>query len=287
MKKSSFLFRKVVVVGLGLIGGSFALELKKRKLAREVFGVSRSSQNRRIALKRKAVDQVFPILGKFVSDADLILLAIPVESIPQTLKKLKPFLSKEVLVTDVGSTKVNIVEAAHKLALRQFVGGHPIAGTEKSGMQAAELDLFRNKKWILTPSFSHPSLKKYVILLQKIGAQVLWMKAEEHDTSLAAVSHLPNVLAYALANTMDGKDRDKNIRLAGSSLKGMTRVASSPPEMWRDICLANAKPLEKCLALFQKQLSEFQRAVKAKNAKKLQTLFAKGNKFRKKLEIFK
>lgn len=284
MKKQKFIFQNVVVMGLGLIGGSFALELRKQKLAAKVIGVSRSLTNRQEALRRKAVDEAYPQIAPFIKEADLILLATPVESIRTILKQIKPFLSKETLITDVGSSKQKIVQEAKRLGIHQFVGGHPIAGTEKSGMKAAELNLFQKRKWILTPSKKHPALGRLKLLLKKIGAEVLKMKADEHDKILAAVSHLPNLLAYSLAAVVGEKDRKQKIKLAALSLKEMTRVASSPPEMWRDICLSNATEISKTLAAMQKNLGELKKAVDRKNSKKLMSLLEKGRCFRKELE---
>ncbi len=284
MKNSKFLFQNVVVIGLGLIGGSFALELKKRKLAARVIGVSRSSVNRQEALRKKAIDEAQTQVGVFLKNADLILLATPVETIQKILKQIKPFLAKTTLVTDVGSSKLQIVQCARSLKMFQFVGGHPIAGTEKSGMKAAELNLFQNKKWILTPANRHPALGTLKQLLKRMGAEVFEMKAEEHDKILASVSHLPNLLAYALAGVQRDKDLKQKLKFAGSSLKSMTRVASSPPEMWRDICLSNAKEISKALSAMQKTLGDFKKAVDQKNPKKLMALLEQGRRFRQELE---
>lgn len=275
---------KVAIIGLGLMGGSFALEIKKHKLAKKVIGVSRASQNRREALRRNAVDEVHSEIGPYLKEADLIVLATPVQSILQLLSSLRPFLSPEAIVTDVGSTKEDIIKEAKRLRIKHFVGGHPIAGTEKSGMRAAQLDLFKNKKWILTPSQKTRSFMRLAKLLKRMGAEVIIMKASQHDELLASVSHLPNLLAYVLAATVGQKDRKQKIKFAASSLLGMTRVASSPPEMWRDICLSNQVEISKILSVFQKDLAELKKAVDQKNSKKLMALLDQGRSFRKELE---
>lgn len=288
MTKKNPLFNQIVVVGLGLIGGSLALEIKRHKLARKVVGVSRSKQNRKEALRRKAVDEVYPKLSSFVSEADLVILATPVESIIQLLREVKQWASPQALITDVGSSKLQIVNEAKKINLKQFVGGHPIAGTENSGMKSAELNLFKNKKWILTPSGNPLGYSKLKLLLKTVGAEVLEMPAQEHDQVLAAVSHLPNIIAYTLANTVGEKSRRaKNIRFAGSSLKGMTRVAASPGEMWRDVCLSNGKEISKSVADFQSQLKIFQKALTQKDSQKLLNFFELGKKFRNELDLKK
>lgn len=284
MKNSHAPFRKVVIVGLGLIGGSLALEFKRSKFAEQVIGVSRSVQNRKIALECGAVDEVYADIDSFIADADLIILAIPVTNIVESLKKLKSLISSTALVTDVGSTKKKIVDEARRLKMKQFVGGHPIAGTEKSGMLAAELDLFSGKKWILTPNEKNPALKKFKAFLKRIGAEIVEIKAELHDQIFASTSHVPNLLAYALAATCAQKKAREKITFAGSSLKGMTRVASSPPEMWRDICLTNSKEISAALKDLQKQISKMQKAIDSQNPKALMTLLEQGRRFRKLLE---
>jgi len=283
MKKNKPLFDTVIIIGLGLIGGSLALELKKRGLAKRVVGVARSSANRREALRRRAVDEAVPAPGEFIRGADLVVLATPVAAILKLLSELKPFLSERSLLTDVGSTKQSIVQEARRLRLSQFLGGHPIAGTEKSGMKAAELDLFRGKKWILTPAGKPSGLTRMKKLLKAIGAEVLEMGAREHDQALSYVSHLPNLLAYALAG-VESESAARNLRLAGSSLKGMTRVASSPPEMWRDICLNNSAEISKRLSSLQKRIARFQKSLASKKSQDLMRLFEEGRRFRLALE---
>lgn len=284
MKKRNTSFATVVVIGLGLIGGSVALELKKKGLAQKVIGISRSSQNRKEALRRKAVDEVFSEAGPCLKEAELIILATPVESILKLLPQIQKWLSPSTLVTDVGSSKSKIVAEARRLKMKQFVGGHPIAGTEHSGMKAAMLGLFSGKKWILTPHSPHSSLQKLKSTLKKMGAQVLELKAETHDKIFASVSHVPNLLAYILALTVGRQNAAQKISLAGSSLKGMTRVASSPPEMWRDVCLTNAKEISLSLADIQKEISSLQRLLKTANAKALMSMLEKGRRFRQLLE---
>ncbi len=284
MKNPSAPFQKVVIVGMGLIGGSLALEFKRGKFAEQVIGVSRSVQNRKAALQCGALDEAYAEIDSFVEDADLIILATPVTNIVESLKKLKPLISQSALVTDVGSTKKKIVDEARRLKLKQFVGGHPIAGTEKSGMMAAELDLFAGKKWILTPLVKHPALKKFKSFLKDIGAELVEMKSELHDEVFASTSHVPNLLAYALAGATAQNKAQEKIKLAGSSIKGMTRVASSPPEMWRDICLTNSKEISRALKDLQKQISKLQKAIHSQNPKALMTLLEQGRRFRKSLE---
>jgi len=279
------IFKTVAILGLGLIGGSIALEIKRKNLASKVIGVSRSLSNRRIALKRKAVDQAYPAIGDFLREADLVILATPVGTVISFLKKIQPFLNSKTLVTDVGSTKEEIVRFASKFKKLYFIGGHPIAGTEHSGMKAAELDLFKKKKWILTPTVSTPlTLRNRLCrLIRALGAQVVMIDAEKHDRIFAAVSHLPNLLAYTLSNTIEDLKNPQFAKFAGSSLREMTRVASSSPEMWRDISLSNRVELLRVIKQFETEMEKFKRILSRGEEGLLLKFFERGKRFREQL----
>ncbi len=278
-------FKTVAIIGLGLIGGSIALEIKRKNLALKVIGVSRSLSNRRVALKRKAVDQAYPNLGDFLQEADLVILATPVGTVISFLKKIQPFLNPKVLVTDVGSTKEEIVRFASKFKKLYFIGGHPIAGTEHSGMKAAELDLFKKKKWILTPTVSTPaSLRNRLCrLIRAFGSQIVMIDAERHDRIFAAVSHLPNLLAYTLSNTIETLKNPQFAKFAGSSFRDMTRVASSSPEMWRDISLSNRVELLRVIKQFETEIERFKRILNQGEEASLLKFFERGKKFREQI----
>lgn len=279
------IFKTVAIIGLGLIGGSIALEIKRKNLASKVIGVSRSVNNRRIALKRKAVDHAYPHLGDFLQEVDLVILATPVGTVISFLKKIQPFLNPKSLVTDVGSTKEEIVRFASKFKKLYFIGGHPIAGTEHSGMKAAELDLFKKKKWILTPTVSTPaSLRNRLCrLIRAFGAQVVMIDAERHDRIFAAVSHLPNLLAYTLSNTIETLKNPQFAKFAGSSFRDMTRVASSSPEMWRDISLSNRVELLRVIKQFETEMEKFKRILSRGEEGLLLKFFERGKRFREQL----
>ncbi len=279
------LFPTVAIVGLGLMGGSIALELKKKKLASCVIGVSRSNVNRKSALKRRAVDEAHAQIGPFLARADLVVLATPVRTILPLLKECLPHLGKNTLVTDVGSAKGEIVREASKLSCL-FIGGHPIAGTERSGMDSATLDLFKKKKWILTPTSQVKATLRHRLmrLIRALGSEVLLMDPDEHDKIFAAVSHLPNLLAYTLMNSLCDFDRAKIRKMAGSSLLGMTRVASSPPEMWRDILLSNRVEVLRRIFRFEVELKKLKNALQAGDEKKIFKFLAWGKKLKDQLE---
>ncbi len=272
----------IAIIGLGLIGGSLALELKKHKLASQIIGISTSQENRQEALRQKAVDVAYEKVGYFLSMVDIIFICTPVKTIESILVELRKSVSDQVIISDVGSTKEQIVNLAQKLKLQNFIGGHPIAGTEKSGMKAAQLNLFKNKKWILTPDAKSnasaiQSLKK---ILSAIGAKVELMKAKEHDALFAAFSHVPNLISFALAASLNKKLLSK-LDFAGSSLRDMTRLAASPVAMWRDIALSNSGEIVKSLELFEKKILELKKSLKKKDGKGLEKFLESGNKVRR------
>jgi prephenate dehydrogenase len=279
------IFPHVSIIGLGLIGGSIALELKSRGLAAKVVGVATTEMNRALALRRKAVDEAYPAIGEFLTQTDLVVIATPVGKILPLLQQIQKHLKPSALITDVGSVKGEIVRESGKVKKLNFIGGHPIAGTEKSGMKSAELDLFRKKKWILTPTPRvKPALRKKLMRWVKaLGAEVVIMDPAEHDRIFAAVSHLPNLLGYALANSVGSLDDPKALVLAGSSLRDMTRVAASPPEMWRDICIVNRLEILRMIRRFEAEFEKFNKAGDDGDEADLNRLFERGNRFREKL----
>ncbi len=276
------LFSHITIIGLGLIGGSIALEIKKKKLARHVVGVSTSLENRERALQLKAVDEAFASVGDFIEDSDLIIIATPVGLILPFLCQIKNHLKPDALVTDVGSVKGEIVREASRLKGLNFIGGHPIAGTEKSGMKAAQLNLFKKKKWILTPTSKVSAVlrKKLIRWIRALGSEVVLMDPAEHDRIFAAVSHLPNLLAYALTNTVESLQDPRLLKLAGSSFRDITRVASSSPKMWRDICISNRVEILRTLRRFETELARFKQSIENGLETNLLKSFERGKKFR-------
>ncbi|MCE9625886.1 MAG: prephenate dehydrogenase/arogenate dehydrogenase family protein [Deltaproteobacteria bacterium] len=280
-------FKNVAILGLGLIGGSIALELKKRRLAQRVVGYNRSAPSRRAALRLGACDAVFEDSRQAVKDADLVILATPVRSIPELATQIAPYLKVGALVTDVGSTKAALVKAAAKALPKHavFIGGHPIAGTENTGMASAELDLFQNRWWVLTPPQGKKSqaLSRLTRWVKDLGAKPVSMSPEAHDRILGAVSHLPHVLAYALIHAVAKDSGGKALKFAGRSFRDVTRIAASSPDMWVDIALDNRGPLLDWLKKYEKVLVGIRRGIAAGDAKKLRTFFAEGAGLRRKL----
>ena len=261
-------FGKVVVFGVGLIGGSFALALKAAGQVGEVVGFGRSLSTLTQALDLGIIDRVGANPGLESADADLVLLATPVGQMPEIMARIAPYLGPQTLVTDGGSTKLDVVAAAREhFAERvgQFVPAHPIAGAENSGAAAARADLYRDKKVVLTPlpENSVQDVARVRAAWGYCGAQMFELPPEEHDRVFAAVSHLPHLLSFALVHDLAVRENsDLYFNFAASGFRDFTRIAASHPEMWRDICLANRVALLEELDRYRAQLDELHEALK-------------------------
>ena len=263
---------KLAVIGVGLIGGSFALALKKAKAVSHVVGVGRSAANLKVAQERGIIDSVATDAG----DADVILVAAPVGQYPAIFKSLK---DSKALITDAGSTKRDVVALGKHLP--RFVPGHPIAGAEKSGAAAAHADLFRDRRVVLTPLKESEDVSKVRKLWEACGARVSTMTAEEHDAVLAAVSHLPHLLAFGLVHDVaNRKNSEQLFSFAAGGFRDFTRIASSHPEMWRDICVANRDLLLKDLSRFAGKMDEIRKLLEKGDAPGLEKLFAEARQAR-------
>ena len=271
---------KLVVVGVGLIGGSFALALKAAGAVNRVVGVGRGAKNIRRALELGIVDAQGALDAPTLGDADLVLLAVPVGQMQPVMRAMAPLLGGGAVVTDAGSTKQDVVALARrelKRSLARFVPAHPIAGTEKSGAEAAFADLYRGRKVVLTPlKESDPGAIALVrSAWEQCGAGVFELRPKEHDAVFAAVSHLPHVLAYALvAQVASHKNAKQLFSYAAGGFRDFTRIASSHPEMWRDICLANRKELLAELARYSRGLGKVRTILERGDARALDELFS-------------
>jgi len=260
-------FGKVVVFGLGLIGGSFALALKAAGQVGEVVGFGRSLATLTQALDLGIIDRVGANPGQEVTDADLVLIATPVGQMPDIMSRIAPYLGPETLVTDGGSTKTDVVAAVREhFAERagQFIPAHPIAGAENSGAAAARADLYRGKKVVLTPMPENSvlSIARVRSAWEWCGAQIFELSPAEHDRVFAAVSHLPHLLSFALVHDLAVRENsDLYFNFAASGFRDFTRIAASHPEMWRDICLANRGALLGELDRYRAQLDELRDAL--------------------------
>lgn len=270
---------RLALVGTGLIGGSFALALKQVGAVREVLGVGRDPARLTVARELGLIDRAADWAE--AGQADCILLAMPVGETEAVLNKLAPHLKAGAIVTDAGSTKANVVEAARAaLGTRfaDFVPGHPIAGSEQSGPGAARADLYQGKRVVLTPQDETraDAVATVRALWEAAGAQVETLEAAQHDRIFAAVSHLPHLAAFALVDDLAQRaDGDTFFRFAASGFRDFTRIAGSSPEMWRDIALANREALVAELDAYLDALQTLRQAVDAGDADALLKIFSR------------
>lgn len=285
---ANVVINKLVIIGVGLIGGSFALALRKAGLVGHIVGVGRSQENLQRARELGVIDEVASDPALALKGADLVLLAIPVGQVGKIMAQISPHLEAKTIVTDAGSTKQDVVAAARSFLaghLKNFVPGHPIAGAELSGVTAASADLFRDKNLVLTPldETSVEAVTRVTELWQGCGARVSQMRADRHDAILAAMSHLPHVLAFTLMNHVCTSAEDNPgdlLRFAGSGFRDFTRIAGSSPEMWRDICLANREALLKQIDAYQNELTNLRETLAQGDGQALEKVFANAREAR-------
>jgi 3-phosphoshikimate 1-carboxyvinyltransferase len=288
---------KLVIVGLGLIGGSLAAAIKKfsdssaanKTNIYETIGIVRRQETADYALKNNIVDRaVFSLddVANELSAGDIIFISVPTLSFEETLKHVKEKVSGDVTITDGCSVKGSIVDSVQKIygeIPKQFVPGHPIAGSEQSGVTATNPDLYVNHSVILTPLTETDSnhLDAVAELWSLCGADVLRMPVEEHDIVLAATSHLPHAIAYSLVDTLANDAENENIfRYAAGGFRDFTRIASSDPTMWHDIMCTNQDAILEAIDLFQNNLSNLRQAIENKDSKTLLTIFNRAKQAR-------
>jgi len=273
-------FRKVVIFGVGLIGGSFSLALRKAGAIGEVVGFGRSTATLEQAKQLGILDRIGHDVAQEVCDADIVLLATPVAQMTDIFTRIAPHLGARTLVTDGGSTKSDVVAAARAHLgnkISQFIPAHPIAGAEKSGAAAALADLYQGKKVVLTPlpENSKESVARIRKAWELCGAVVSELTPQQHDTVFAAVSHLPHLLSFALVHDLAQRDnRDQLLSFAASGFRDFTRIAASSPEMWRDISLANREALLVEVKRYADELYVVYQALENNDAAKLEEIFS-------------
>lgn len=279
---------KLVVIGVGLIGGSFALALKKARIVKQVVGVGRSRKNLQLALKRGVIDQIETDAARAVADADLVLVGAPVGQMPGIFARIAPALPKHAVVTDAGSTKQDVIAAARRhlgAHFAQFVPAHPIAGTEHSGAGAAFPELFRDRNLILLPQKETKASAVRLVRAAWLacGARIVRLEAAEHDEIFGAVSHLPHVVAFALVNQLgQRRDAKRLLGFSGGGLRDTVRIAGSSPEMWRDICIANRAALVPLVDGYISELEAARAALAAGDGESLEQMFSAAQKARAK-----
>ncbi len=280
------MIEKLAVIGVGLIGGSLAMALREEGWVREVVGCGRGEANLRKARELGVIDHSTHDPAEAVRGADMVLLAVPLGAMRATLDAIRDHLAPNAVVTDAGSVKGSVIRDAQAVFGRVpdfFVPGHPIAGTERSGVEAAFATLYRNRRVILTPTDeTRPeALHRVEALWTQCGAEVTCMSVEHHDQVLAATSHLPHMLAYSLVDTLSRmKENDEIFNYAAGGFRDFTRIASSNPVMWRDICLANQAALGGMLTRFADELHELARLLEQGDSEGLLKLFSSAKQAR-------
>ncbi|MDO8683988.1 MAG: prephenate dehydrogenase [Armatimonadota bacterium] len=280
-------FDVIAIIGVGLIGGSLGLAAKQLDLAKRVIGIGRNEQRLARAKTLGAVDDFTLHASEGVANADLVVVCMPVSYIVPTIREISPFLKSGAIVTDVGSTKSEIVLGAESVISNSahFIGGHPMAGSEASGVEAAKADLFKDAAYVITPT-NNTNLKAMRCLIdfaRNLGSRTIVMTPEEHDESVAIMSHAPHVLAAAalrIAHEAELARPGDVFSLAAGSFRDLTRVAGSPPILWRDICMSNRKAVTSTLKRFEDTLAAMRKVIEKGNPTEIEALFEEAGSIR-------
>ena len=280
-------FDRACIIGVGLLGGSLAKAMRQRGLVKTLVGHGRNRSNLEEAKKLGIIDSFEVDIQSAVKEADLVVLCAPVQAIGPLVRRMAPFLKAGCLVTDVGSVKTQLVREVEPLIPEHvfFVGAHPIAGSEKSGLCVSSETLFEGTRCIVTPTEQTDSnaLKQTIDLWKQVGARVSCMDVTEHDYIFGAVSHLPHVVVYALMNmlgSLQSKNHDEIILFSGAGLKDTTRIAGGDPVMWRDICLFNRDSVLHSIDHFQETLNRIRGGIDRGEGEFLVREFEAANKHR-------
>jgi len=286
------MFKKVCIIGCGLIGSSIARAIKKKKLSNQIVSSNRSEITNKRVIKLNIVDDSSADIKKMVRESDLVIIATPLSSYKDVIFKIKNSLKNGAILTDVGSVKKKVISLIEKNIPKNisWISSHPIAGTEESGPDAGFADLFKNRWCILTPS--NQAKDKDIKLLErfwkKIGSRVDIMDAKQHDYILSITSHIPHLIAYNIVHTTLNVKKKKNrdiIKYSAGGLRDFTRIAASNPIMWRDIFIQNRENTSKMIDKFIENLKDLKKAIKNKNEKKLEKIFTKTKKIRKEIIV--
>ncbi|MBW8865379.1 MAG: prephenate dehydrogenase/arogenate dehydrogenase family protein [Verrucomicrobia bacterium] len=273
-------FQKISIIGVGLLGGSIGLAVRRRKLAREVAGYVRRAASLKDCERAGAVDYATTDLLAAVSNADLVILCTPLAQMRSLTEQILPALKRGAIVTDVGSVKAGVVrelDAVLKKSGVHFVGSHPMAGGEKMGVLAARADLFKNAVCVVTPSKNSKAgaVSKVDRFWEALGARTLRLDPAQHDLAVSRASHLPHVVAATLAGlVLDSRQPKAQAALCANGFRDTTRIASGSPEMWRDIVLANRKNVSQSMDAFMVELKRFQAALKKSDGAAVEKFFA-------------
>ena len=279
-------FEQLGIIGCGLMGSSFALAMKRAGLVKRIVGYSKSPSTTAKALQLGVIDVEAASALQAVSGSNIVLIAVPVSAIEGTFKAIKHMITPDMLIMDVGSTKSDVVEAAQRILgslVGSFVPAHPIAGKEVSGVENADVNLYKDRQVIFTPigRTLTAQLSRAETVWTALGSKVQSMSPEAHDAAFAAVSHLPHLLAFAMMNSIASQKRGEDfLSLAGSGFRDFTRIAAGDPEMWHDIFMANRTQLLAQIDLFKQTLQGFEASIIANDSQTLETAIAAASKVR-------
>jgi len=283
---SEKIIQRLCIIGVGLIGGSLARALKKAGAVAEVVGVGRDVAHLEKAKAFGVIDDFETDIALAVNGCDMVVLAVPLGAMQSVFEQIAPVITNNMVITDVGSAKASVIKAANvafKNVPETFVPGHPIAGTEKSGVEASFAELYENRRVIITPlkTSSEAATSKVRAMWQACGAEVIETTVEHHDEVLAATSHLPHMLAYSLVDTLAKMDSKNEIfEFAAGGFRDFTRIASSDPDMWHDICIANSDALVKMINKFSDDLQKLSKAIENSDSTYLKETFSRAKKAR-------
>jgi prephenate dehydrogenase len=272
---------KLAIIGVGLIGSSLSLALKEAGAVQQVIGFGRNQQNLARGVELGVLDEFTDTIEACVSDADVIVVAVPLGAMRQVFAELKQAIKKGAIITDVGSAKGSVVTAARDelgSTFPRFVPGHPIAGTENSGVEAGFAKLYQNRRVIITPveQTDQDAISVIDEMWRQCGAIIEYLAVEHHDKVLAATSHLPHMLAFALVHYLSNlNDHEEIFRYASGGFRDFTRIASSDPVMWRDVCIANGDAVVDMIEQYQQELDRVKSAISAGDADELLKLFGR------------
>lgn len=281
----------LTIIGVGLIGGSLARALRKAKLVNRVTGCNRCEETLKKAIELNVIDDYSLNIKEAIAGADVVVIGTPLSTTEKLLPQIAGAMEKKTVLTDVGSAKGSVVNAAREILGDQFprfVPGHPIAGTEQSGVEASFAELFVKHRVILTPlPETSPAAHTLITDMWKaVGAEVIDLEVSHHDRILAATSHLPHMLAYALVDCLAGmEERDEIFKYAAGGFADFTRIASSSPEMWHDICISNRESLLSTLGIFSDHLNQIQQAIENSDSERLLEIFKRAKQARDKFKI--
>lgn len=285
------LIRRLAIIGVGLIGGSLARALRRANACAEVVGVGRNAERLQTAVELGVVDRFSTDLAEGVAGADMVVVAVPMLTMEKVFAAIRDHLADDAILTDVGSSKAKIISVAEHVfgEIPSFlVPGHPIAGTEQSGVEASFPELFDQRRVILTPTAKSATsaVEKVRKMWELAGAHVVEMDAERHDRILAATSHLPHVLAFTLVDALERQDEHKEIfQNAAGGFRDFTRISSSDPVMWRDICLANHSAVLETMERYIQELQTVASMIRQSDGDALEALFRRAKEARDRIYL--